>query len=311
MSSSQRSSNCSGSSTSTSSSSDTESSDSCESSSQKDQSDISIDGASSRGNAHNVYSTDDPFSKATLQWTISVPIGLGLCPWAIKSHNHQRLRIVTCETEMPSDVPALLEREISSLTCEVDKVAPLSTTLIVCPFTKHWDDFCTFENFVKGDIKRYVTKDVLDKVTLVAFHPNFLKWHALPSDMRIGSTIQSHYGMIGQKSLETTQGTIIEMENRAFGLRKVKVRFNDEIEGSRQEQYVPTDWIDNSNGICEPREPLPDNFMYQTPYPTIHIINNEDLAKLCVRDVSRVKRLNARRMARRGWEGLSSYTSLK
>jgi hypothetical protein len=233
---------------------------------------------------------------------------LGLCPWAIKSHNHQRLRIVTCETEIPLDVPAILEREIASLT--VDEVAPLTTTLIVCPFIKHWDDFHTFQSFVKDDINRYVAKDLLDKVTLVAFHPNFLKWHALPPNMDIGSTIESHYGMIGQKSVQTAQAIITEMENRPFGLRKVKVRFNDEIE-CRQEQYVPIDWIDTSSDICEPRKPLPDNFMYQSPYPTIHIINNEDLAKLCVRDVSRVKRLNASRLAKMGWEGLSKYTSLK
>lgn len=44
--------------------------------------------------------------------------------------------------------------------------------------------------------------------------------------------------------------------------------------------------------------------MHRSPYPLIHIIVNQDLASLCMRDVSRVKRLNAQRMAKLGWEEL-------
>ena len=107
--------------------------------------------------------------------------------------------------------------------------------------------------------------------------------------------------------------TIIETNNKAFGLRKVKVRFhnnNAQEEGSidRLEQYVPTDWIVFSEEQqCTTRPILPDNSMHQSPYPTIHIINNKDLASLCVRDVSRVKRLNSKRMTKLGWEGVEQH----
>jgi hypothetical protein len=32
--------------------------------------------------------------------------------------------------------------------------------------------------------------------------------------------------------------------------------------------------------------PLPDNAMHRAPYPTVHLIRNEDLGKMCIRDVS-------------------------
>lgn len=50
--------------------------------------------------------------------------------------------------------------------------------------------------------------------------------------------------------------------------------------------------------------------MHRSPYPTIHMIVNQDLASLCIRDVSRVKRLNAQRMAKIGWEGLTDMLDI-
>ena len=40
------------------------------------------------------------------------------------------------------------------------------------------------------------------------------------------------------------------------------------------------------------------------------MIVNQDLASLCIRDVSRVKRLNAQRMAKIGWEGLTDILDI-
>jgi hypothetical protein len=57
--------------------------------------------------------------------------------------------------------------------------------------------------------------------------------------------------------------------------------------------------------------PLPDNVMHRSPYPTIHIIVNRDLASLCIRDISRVKRMNAQRMAKLGWDGVDCIISEK
>ena len=52
---------------------------------------------------------------------------------------------------------------------------------------------------------------------------------------------------------------------------------NNALNGlTRQEQFIPTDWIVVTNETC-PRL-LPDNIMHRSPYPTIHIIVNHDLA---------------------------------
>ena len=256
---------------------------------------------------------EDSFVAATRRWAIRVPIGLGLCPWAVKSRNLKRLRIVTCDGSMPSDAVMLIENEICSLTCNQEKVVPFRTTLVICPHILEWNDFIPFEEFVRNGLKQQLlgnNDELLDKVTLVAFHPAFLKWHALPPSVQIGSNVYSYWGMVGQKSVCRAEATIVEMENRAFGLRKVKVRFEEVMEGRRQEQYVPVEWIGtsvNSGSEACTGPPLPDNFMYRSPCPTIHIIDNRDLASLCVSDVSRVKRLNGRRMAKLGWEGIEEH----
>jgi hypothetical protein len=232
---------------------------------------------------------------------MKVPIGMGLCPWAGKSHNRGLIRVAACDCELPGDAAAVLESEIELLIRE--GTPPLSTTLVVCPRVKAWGDFRSFDEFLRSDIWNHL-KDVviMERVTLVAFHPNFSRWRGLPEGFDVGASCKAHYGIIGKKSARTAEATIIETSSSAFGLRKVKVRFRDALDGlTRQEQYVPTDWIDFPNELYVP---LPDNLMHRSPHPTIHIIINQDLASICVRDVSRVKRLNAQRMAKLGWEGL-------
>ena len=118
-------------------------------------------------------------------------------------------------------------------------------------------------------------------------------------------------------NLSSLRATVVETSNPAFGLRKIKVRFhqpttnstdgapkeNDKPRTTRQEQYVPIDWLI----LPQKGEPLPDNFMYRSPFPTVHIIVNSGLAKLSMRDVSKVKRLNSKRVAEFGWEGLRAH----
>ena len=253
----------------------------------------------------------DEYATKVREWTTQVPIGLGLCPWAIKSSNKGLLRIVTCENNAVEGAVEFLENEIQSLTCrssdnEDAPIPPLSTTLMVCPHVKEWGDFHIFDEFVSSGFKAQLKDSaILDNVTLVAFHPNFLRWYGIPPGIDVGSVVQCHWGIIGRKSVQTAAATVIETNNKAFGSKKVKVRFHDDaVEGlDRQEQFVPTNWIAQSeNGPPSPL--LPDNAMYQSPYPVIHIIVNEDLTSMSIRDVSRVKRLNARRMAELGWLGL-------
>ena len=302
--------------------------------------------------AHNQNRGDDdddvsPVQHQMQQWTRNIPIGLGLCPWAVKSYNKGLLRYVTCNSETPQDVALCVQREAQRFDTSCHE-PPWSTTLVICPYVKEWNEsFPMFDRFVSKDIwdeisssrqnnnddkdqnPSLLTEKIQDQITLVAFHPNFLRWHSLPDGVTVGSTVQSHYGMIGQKSIETLPATIVETCNKAFGMRRVKVRFHD-IEGAndtgddacacgnnrRKEQYVPTNWIyatqnnDNRDSGDDEREresstaPLPDNAMHQAIFPTIHIIANSDLANLSIRDISRVKRKNAQRMMKLGWDGV-------
>ena len=47
---------------------------------------------------------DEHYTTAVRQWTERVPIGLGLCPWAIKSNRQERLYYKICEGSSPSEV---------------------------------------------------------------------------------------------------------------------------------------------------------------------------------------------------------------
>ena len=115
---------------------------------------------------------------------------------------------------------------------------------MVCPHVKAWEeDFKEFDEFVRTGIRQHNndTTHNMQHVTLVAFHPSFCRWYGLPQGFGVGSVVDSYYGTIGQKSKQTTPATIIETNNKAFGLRKVKVRFHDTtLEGlcNRQEHYV-------------------------------------------------------------------------
>ncbi len=239
-------------------------------------------------------------------WTLQIPIGLGLCPWASKSHNQGNLRYVTCTFETPREVAAYVQREIQRLVCRKDnEPQQWSTTLVICPNVNEWNEsFPTFDKFVSNDIWEESEHRARDEITLVAFHPNFLRWHGLPDNVTEGIVVQSHYGIVGKKSVKTAPATIVETCNKAFGMRKVKVRFHTACHVRRQEQYVPTDWISLEEEGNKEGPALPDNAMHQSPYPTIHIIRNTDLASLSIRDISRVKRKNAQRMMKLGWGGI-------
>jgi hypothetical protein len=242
---------------------------------------------------------DTEYATHVRKWTINIPIGLGLCPWAGKSHNRGQLRFVTCPGETSSEVARLVDIEIGLLIGA--SVLPLSSTLIVCPHVTDWKgDFITFERFVTSGMHEKLKHGKRHMISFVPFHPDFLRWRGLPNNLQVGSVINSFWGMIGSKSVKRGVATIVETENKAFGRQKVKVKFHDMVEGRRQHQFVPIDWIDHScNGA-----PLPDNAMHQAPYPTIHLIANKDLLTFSICDISRVKRKNAQRMAKLGWEGL-------
>ena len=249
----------------------------------------------------------------TRRWTQRIPIGLGLCPWAGRSLRLNRLRIVVCDETTPSNVGIFARGEARRLT--EASTPEWTTTLVVCPHVSEWqDEFDSFDEYVqtfkagqnnmilKNDESDPGETSMLEQLTLVAFHPKFVRWLALPSNIGVGSVVHSHRGMCGfEKSSNPYLATIIETESSCFGMRKVKVRFED----GGKEQYVPIDWLtlDEDGSPLPKGEPLPDNAMHRAPYPTMHLIRNADLAALCARDVSLVKRKNAQHFSKIGWGG--------
>ena len=184
-----------------------------------------------------------------------------------------------------------------------------------------------------------------NQITLVSFHPKFSRWRGLPDNIKVGSIVQCHQGMSGfTKSQEIYLAKILETSSSIFGQRRIKAQFledgreqqeqnsNDNsssnaadrkkttISNVKKEQYVPVDWIvfdDDTTTIDRSpppptttvRPPLLDNCMHQTPYPTIHLIQNNDLGTLCVRDISRLKRKNIKTIMKLAENGTNQLLS--
>jgi hypothetical protein len=232
---------------------------------------------------------DSDEARRVQSWAIRVPIGLSLCPWAGKAHSQGRLRYVTCTGELPSDAARLVAAEAEVLMGP--GIAPLSSSLVVCPHVAGWQEFQVFEDWVTGLAKSCA------HVALVPFHPAFLRWCGLPDGVDVGSVVSSHWGCIGSKSAGTAPATIVDSGGmNPFGRRKVLVRFHESLEDRDSEQFVPIDWFDHARSGA----PLPDNGMHRAPHPTIHLIRNADLAELTLSDVSRVTRRNAQQMSKLG-----------
>jgi len=302
--------------TTTSSSDSSESDDAISDNGDSEGSVVSDNSSSSDGSCCSGAESEisDEYAAKVQSWAERVPIGLGLCPWAIKSQRQGRLKYITCEGNVPSDVAILIILEAEAL-CNVQPA--LTSTLIVCPHVTAWNkDFQAFDDYVRSIGEIYRCHSGIQKVTLVPFHPEFLRWRGLPSGIKVGSVVRTHRGTVGfQKSVHLFSATVVETGNPVFGQRRIKVRFHDDL----KEQYVPNDWLvgpqkastvkcsDGGNCLDDGDllgHPLPDNAMHRAPYPTVHLIRNEDLGSLCVRDVSRVKRKNAKRMMKLGWEGV-------
>ena len=114
---------------------------------------------------------DSEYARKVQEWTITFPIGLGLCPWAGKSHNRGNLRFVTCQGETPSDVLKLVFPEVAFLAAA--NAPPLSSTLIICPHVAIWKDFQVFAEFVASTIHQELKDNRMlqDPITFVPFHP--------------------------------------------------------------------------------------------------------------------------------------------
>jgi len=255
----------------------------------------------------------DPFSSCIRKWTEEVPVGMNLCPWAKLSYLQGRIRYVTCHDRIPHEVSTVVWEEIDNLL--KTPLPAWSTTLVVCPYVKSWtNDFAVFERFVKEFGKEeepYSTTLPIGSmpsvafraITLVPFHPQFLRWRGLPETISVDSNIFCHKGLAGfSKSPGVYPAAVVDLMPSGFGRRRIKVRFHGDPKTNQKkrtsyEQCIPVDWVQLSQSEVDERPVLSDNAMHRTPYPVIHILRNEDLKSLTFQEVSRLKRRNAKRMA--------------
>jgi hypothetical protein len=280
------------------------------------------------------------YSSGVRDWTEKVPIGMNLCPWAKLSQKEGRIKYVTCHEEIqtPQEASNVIWNEIETLLgnnreCNSNSernrsLPPWSTTLVICPHVEAWkNDFEAFEAFVKNfgngieseqqppsQRQSKQRRTASSSITLVPFHPHFVRWRGLPETISAGSKVRCHRGLDGfSKSPGAHPATVLDLRPPGFGRRRVRIRFHDtEIDPTRKtsktEQCVPVGWVllngfgddhnnNNNNHENNQRPPLPDNAMHRAPYPVVHILRNEDLEGLSIHEISRLKRRNAKRMA--------------
>ena len=289
---------------------------------------------------------DRHFLARTRTWTQQVPIGLGLCPWAVRSQAKGRLHYAVCHATQSEHVAQMLEEEALKLVEELEdedtsrrpgtttktSVARNSvggnnnkeeetaywwkTTLLICPHMSSWNEsFELFDEFIKTQQKLWKDREeaydwnasssagattlLSSYITLVAFHPDFIRWRGLPVGTKEGDVLFCRRPKESNSSLATLK----EECTKPFGRRKVKVHFHKD--DATRECYVdPKDCeLLVLEDTTQERPVLPDNAMHRSPYPTIHLIRNHDLARLSLPDISRVKRKNMQQMARIGWVG--------
>lgn len=274
----------------------------------------------------------DFYSSGVRDWTEKVPIGMNLCPWAKLSQREGRIRYLPCAESVntPQQASEVIWEEIDKLRGTRGSLPPWSTTLVICPHVKAWKtDYEAFEAFVtrfgtQGNEgltvasphdqqgPAAVDNDSIGAITLVPFHPHFVRWRGLPETISTGSSVLCHRGLAGfSKSPEAYPATVVDLRPPGFGRRRIRVRFHETPQGQRSgtaEQCVPVDWVvldsegsssneSSDTNLSQRRPPLPDNNMHRSPYPVVHILRNEDLAAPTIHEISRLKRRNARRMA--------------
>lgn len=234
-------------------------------------------------------------------WVRKVVVGLGLCPWAISSTRKGCVQYVTCEGDRPGDVMRVLLREADRL--RGSDVAPLSTTLIICPHVAAWKSFSVFHAWhTQSELLLRASRDTRH-VSLVHFHPEFMLWRAFEEGNGVGSEVQSHY-ILGdgsatlRRSAEIVPAAIVQIEPPEVGARVLTVELPNGVM-----QNVPFEFCVSNIG-----PPLLDNGMHRAPYPTIQLIRDADLDE----DDGNIPRItavnlrnrNARRMRQLGWDGL-------
>ena len=181
----------------------------------------------------------DNYSSCVREWTEKVPIGMNLCPWAKLSHKKGRIKFVTCHDQNPHEASKVVWEEIDKL---LETPLPAwSTTLVIFPHVETWtNDFAAFGRFVKEfgkeeeldtttpPIGSIPSKD-FGAITLVPFHPKFLRWRGLPETISTGSKIFCHRGLAGfSKSPGVCPATVIDLTPPGFGRRRIKVRFHED-----------------------------------------------------------------------------------
>eukprot|EP00439_Symbiodinium_sp_Y106_P059916 s348_g8.t2 len=118
--------------------------------------------------------TFDAHAAAVRSWLDKLVIGMNLCPWAGKADESGGIRVVTSLGSAPAEVLKDLQREAAALPCEPRaRPGAATTSLVVCPHVKAWQEFEPFAEFFGETLKNGVAFEDDLGVKLVAFHPQF------------------------------------------------------------------------------------------------------------------------------------------
>ncbi len=125
------------------------------------------------------------------QWVENFVIRLGLCPFAAKPYEEDRLRFVEAQS---NDFDALLRQLLGEVLYLTEQpIAALSTTLFVCP--QGLEDFMDFLDFVET-IQSLLQEAKADEyVQLAHFHPDY-QFEGTESADPANRTNRSPYPMI-------------------------------------------------------------------------------------------------------------------
>mmetsp|Transcript_33428 Transcript_33428/g.105944 ORF Transcript_33428/g.105944 Transcript_33428/m.105944 type:complete len:386 (-) Transcript_33428:89-1246(-) len=245
----------------------------------------------------------DRYTMEVRAWVERVVVGWGLCPWAGQAMQQASLRCVTCPEETPDGAVRHILEEASRLCSE--STPALSTTLVVCPHVRAWQDFDTFSRcvgagFGAGDADLNSLEDYL---ALVAFHPAFLRWQALPPGVGVGSTVQAHWagpqdGRVFPPPMRLRPATLLDACPEHLGARNLAVQFD-----GGHKMVLPWEWVLPAAAAGH-GQPLPDNAMHRAPHPTVHLLRLADLDAVPEGEGDRVQLRNHLHLAALGSEAL-------
>ncbi|CAK9019251.1 unnamed protein product [Durusdinium trenchii] len=219
---------------------------------------------------------NDEHCQAVNAWLNDFVIGRDFCPWAKPAQKRKHVRIVTSTGVDPEDVLEDLLDEAEALPEKsACRKGEKTTTLLVCPHVKEWEDYGPFRDFYEEDLEAGDTFVHEFNMKIIAFHPKFLKYGF---SVEAGDRIA-----IARADGTSCSATVLDEEGG--------IHPDDEEEllsirlDHGQDLLVRYSAIITKLGRTEQGEEVPANdgtgdaanLLSRAPRPTLHLLRMEDL----------------------------------